>query len=103
VRLQVDVDRPLPAEVEATCYFVVSEALTNAARHAQAGVIDVAVSLGLSGLAVEVRDDGVGGATVDGGSGLQGLVDRVSALGARLELESPPGGGTTLRTVLPCG
>jgi signal transduction histidine kinase len=103
VRLQVDVDRPLPAEVEATCYFVVSEALTNAARHAQAGVIDVAVSLGLSGLAVEVRDDGVGGATVDGGSGLQGLADRVSALGARLELESPPGGGTTLRTVLPCG
>ena len=102
VRLQVALGRRLPPEVEATCYFVVSEALTNAARHAQAEVVDVIVSLRPDRLTIEISDDGVGGASAEEGSGLQGLADRLSALGARLEFESPPGRGTTIRTVLAC-
>lgn len=103
VRLRLSLDRRPPAEVEATAYFLVSEALTNAARHSGAQVVDVEVSLDDDGLTVEVRDDGVGGAGAESGGGLQGLADRVSALGARLEVLSPPGGGTTVRGVLPCG
>ncbi|WP_148572605.1 sensor histidine kinase [Nocardioides caldifontis] len=103
VRLHVELGRRLPSEVEATAYFVVSEALTNAARHADAEVVDVVVALRPGRLAVEVRDDGVGGADASGGSGLQGLADRLSALGARLEVESPPARGTVVRTALPCG
>ena len=102
VRLQVALGRRLPPEVEATAYFVVSEALTNAARHAQAEVVDVTVSLTPGRLTVEISDDGVGGADCRAGSGLQGLADRLAALGARLEIESPPGRGTTIRTVLAC-
>lgn len=102
VRLQVSLDRRLPAEVEATAYFLVSEALTNAARHAQAETVDVTVSLDLGRLTVEVSDDGLGGADTELGSGLRGLADRLSALGASLDVVSPPGGGTTVRTVLAC-
>ena len=102
VRLQVSLDRRLPPEVEATAYFLVSEALTNAARHAQAEAVDVTVSLDAGSLTVEVSDDGVGGADSEVGSGLQGLADRLSALGARLDIVSPPGSGTTVRTVLVC-
>ena len=102
VRLQVSLDRRLPADVEATAYFLVSEALTNAARHAQAEAVDVIVSLDGGRLTVEVSDDGVGGADPGVGSGLQGLADRLSALGASLDIVSPPGGGTTVRTVLAC-
>lgn len=102
VRLEAEVGRRLSPEVEATAYFVVSEALTNAARHSRAGVIDVVVSLDPGRLTITVRDDGIGGASAESGSGLQGLADRLSALGARLEIESPPGGGTTIRTVLAC-
>ena len=103
VRLQVSLDRRLPPEVEATAYFLVSEALTNAARHAQAEAVDVTVSLDAGSLTVEVSDDGVGGADPEVGSGLQGLADRLSALGAGLDIVSPPGSGTTVRTVLVCG
>ena len=104
VRLRVALDRRPPPEVEATAYFLVSEALTNAARHAQASVIDVDVSLDDDRLTVAVSDDGTGGAALEPGGGLQGLADRLSALGARLEVVSPPrGGGTTVRTVLACG
>lgn len=103
MRLQVALGRRLPPEVEATAYFLVSEALTNAARHAQAEVIDVTVSLTPGRLTIVVADDGVGGATAEAGSGLEGLADRLSALGARLEIESPSGRGTTIRTVLACG
>lgn len=102
VRLHVALDGRLPAEVEATAYFLVSEAITNAARHARAEVIDVTASCAERLLTVSVTDDGVGGADL-AGSGLQGLADRLSALGARLEVVSPVGGGTTVRTVLPCG
>jgi signal transduction histidine kinase len=103
VRLHVALGRRPPAEVEATAYFLVSEALTNAARHAKANVVDVDVSLAEDRLTVEVSDDGTGGADLEPGGGLQGLADRLSALGARLQVVSPPGGGTTVRTVLTCG
>ena len=102
VRLHLTLDRRPPAEVEATTYFLVSEALTNAARHAGARVVDVDVSLDQDRLTVEVRDDGTGGARLAPDRGLQGLADRLSALDARLEVVSPPGGGTTVRAVLPC-
>jgi signal transduction histidine kinase len=102
VRLQVSLDRRLPAEVEATAYFVVSEALTNVARHARAEIVDITVSLDHRRLTVEVTDDGVGGAEASAGSGLQGLADRLAALDASLDIVSPPGGGTTVRTVLAC-
>lgn len=103
VRLHVSLGARLPAEFEATAYFMVSEALTNAARHARADAVDVIVSLDAGHLTVEVSDDGIGGADSERGSGLQGLADRLSALGARLDLVSPPGCGTTVRTVLVCG
>lgn len=103
VRLHVALGRRPPAEVGASAYFLVSEALTNAARHARATVVHVDVSDGGGRLAVEVRDDGAGGAVLEPGGGLQGLADRLAALDARLEVVSPPGGGTTVRTVLTCG
>lgn len=103
VRLHLELDRRPPAEVEATAYFLVSEALTNAARHAGAHAVEVCVSLDGGRLTVEVTDDGTGGAELEAGGGLQGLADRLSVLGAQLEVASPPGGGTTVRSVLPCG
>jgi len=103
VLLHLALDRRPPAEVEATAYFLVSEALTNAARHAGARVVEVDVSLDVDRLTVEVSDDGAGGAHLESGGGLQGLADRLSVLGARLELVSPSGAGTTVRTVLACG
>ncbi|WP_159081570.1 sensor histidine kinase [Nocardioides sediminis] len=102
VRLRLALDSRPPTEVEATAYFLVSEALTNTARHAGASVVEVCVSSDADRLTVEVSDDGTGGAELEPGGGLQGLTDRLSMLGARLEVDSPPGGGTTVRTVLPC-
>ena len=87
----------LPAAVEATCYFVVAEALTNAAKHARSERVEIGVRVEHGWAIVEVRDDGVGGADLSGGSGLRGLADRVSALGGRLGIESPAGGGTAIR------
>jgi signal transduction histidine kinase len=104
VRLDVDLAERPAAEIEATAYFVVSEALTNAARHAQAKVVTVSISLTTTGsLDVRVSDDGIGCARVERVGGLQGLSDRLAALGARLEVTSKPGSGTTIRAVLPCG
>jgi signal transduction histidine kinase len=102
VRLRVDVDRRLAPAVEATAYFVVSEGLTNAAKHARAQVTTVTAELTEQGLALEVGDDGVGGARPQPGSGLEGLTDRLAALDARLLVDSGPA-GTRLRTVIPCG
>ena len=79
-----------------TAYYVVSEALTNAAKHAQASLVRVEVETRDGMLRVSVRDDGVGGADPAGGSGLLGLKDRAEAIGGRISLESPPGAGTTL-------
>jgi GAF domain-containing protein len=104
VSLPVSVDvlvGRLPAGVEATAYFVVSEALTNVVKHAGAGGAGVMARVEDEQLRVEVSDDGVGGARGDHGTGLGGLEDRVSALDGRLVLESPPGGGTRVCALLP--
>ncbi|MBW3651560.1 MAG: hypothetical protein KY458_13430 [Actinobacteria bacterium] len=102
VRLSVRVAGRLPREIEATVYYLVSEALTNAARHSDAKVVTVEVAQVAQGLQVGVDDDGCGGARRGAGSGLQGLADRLAAVGATLTIDSPVGGGTRIRTVLPC-
>ena len=89
-----------PAPIEATAYFVVSEALTNAVKHAEASVVEVTATVEDGQLRVEVRDNGVGGAD-PGGSGLTGLRDRVEALGGSIKLTSAPGAGTSLVVRLP--
>jgi GAF domain-containing protein len=104
VSLPVSVDvlgERLPAGVEATAYFVVSEALTNVVKHARAGGAQVTALVERGELRLEVCDDGVGGARAGHGTGLGGLEDRVSAVGGRLVLESPLGGGTRVCALLP--
>ncbi|MFL6223760.1 MAG: CHASE3 domain-containing protein [Actinomycetes bacterium] len=98
--LELDTTR-LPASIEVAAYYVVSEALTNAAKHAKASVVDVHARAGDGLLRLVVRDDGVGGATVAHGSGLIGLSDRVQALGGTITVRSPAGEGTTLEIDLP--
>ena len=92
----------LPASVETAAYFVVSEALTNVAKYAQAGHATIRMERVNGRLDLEVSDDGIGGAVASAGSGLYGLSDRVAALDGELELTSPAGGGTRLRVQLPC-
>ena len=92
----------LPAAIETAAYFVVAEALTNVSKYAQAEHATVRVERVNGRLLVEVSDDGVGGASANGGSGLRGLSDRVSALSGTLELSSPPGQGTRVSAHLPC-
>jgi signal transduction histidine kinase len=101
VRLDVQVAGRLPEQAEIAAYYVVAEALTNIAKHAQATVADVQVAAGDGILHVHVRDDGRGGADVGHGSGLIGLSDRAEALGGRLSLHSPPGAGTAMEIALP--
>lgn len=102
VSLETDVEpRPAP-EVESAAYFVVTEALTNVARHADARHAAVSVLRQGPHLVVEVRDDGRGGAHAGDGSGLAGLDERVRALGGSFVVESPEGGPTVVRAVLPC-
>jgi len=103
VELDLDVDRRLPESVEVAAYYVVAEALTNAAKHARASVVTVDACVDESQLHVTIRDDGVGGAAAGGGSGLIGLKDRVEALAGRLDISSPAGSGTTLTVVIPLG
>ena len=91
----------LPPAVEATAYFTVAEALTNVAKYAEASHAVVKLECGGEGLVVEVRDDGIGGASTGAGSGLSGLADRVGALDGTLSVESPVGQGTVVRAVLP--
>jgi signal transduction histidine kinase len=91
----------LPDQVEAAAYFVVSECLANIDKHAQATSATVAVTPEGGHLLVTVSDDGVGGAALDGGSGLQGLQDRVGALDGALALESRPGQGTRVKATIP--
>jgi signal transduction histidine kinase len=92
----------LPAAVETAAYFVVSEALANVAKYAAAGHATVRMERHDGQFTLEVSDDGVGGASPAGGSGLRGLADRVAALDGVLDLVSPPGRGTRLRVELPC-
>src|SRR4051794_6617872 len=101
VNLDFRADGRFPEPVEVTAYYVVSEALTNAAKYADAPVVDVAVAADGGALRVEVRDDGRGGADPAQGSGLLGLRDRVEAIGGTMRLTSPPGAGTSLRVELP--
>jgi signal transduction histidine kinase len=107
VDLDVRVDRRLPEQVEIAVYYLVAEALTNTAKHAQASAANVEVETIDAGddgvLQVRVRDDGHGGADLAGGSGLLGLKDRVEALGGRLFVQSAPGAGTAVQAELPLG
>jgi signal transduction histidine kinase len=101
VNLHVQVAGRLPGAVEVAAYYVVSEALTNTARHASATVAEVDVSASEDELRVCVRDDGRGGADFGQGSGLVGLRDRVEALGGGLSVHDSPGEGTTLEVRIP--
>jgi signal transduction histidine kinase len=101
VELDVQVPGRLPEQVEVAAYFVVSEALANAAKHARASVVQVEAWTRDGSLRLSVRDDGVGGAVSGQGSGLIGLTDRVSALGGTISVASPTGEGTTLLVDLP--
>jgi signal transduction histidine kinase len=92
----------LPTAVEAAAYFVVSESLANMAKHAGASHATVRVARQNGHAVVEVHDDGCGGASMESGSGLRGLADRLAGLDGRLEVVSPPGGGTTVRARIPC-
>ena len=91
----------LPDQVEAAAYFVVSECLANVGKHAQASSATVSVTAQDGQLLVEVRDDGTGGVDVENGHGIQGLEDRVGALGGTLAVESPPGAGTRVLATIP--
>jgi signal transduction histidine kinase len=95
-------DERLPPQVEATAYFVACEALANVVKHAGASSATVTAVRRNGLLVIEVEDDGVGGAHADGGSGLRGLADRVEALGGRLRVVSPAGGGTRVVGEIPC-
>jgi signal transduction histidine kinase len=99
VQLDVPLERFSP-EIEASAYFIVAEALTNVVKHAHAEHAEVSVSVEDGTLRVEIRDDGIGGADPDG-HGLVGIGDRVTALDGRLDIDSPPGGGTRLVATLP--
>lgn len=102
IPITVDVpERRFPAALEAAVYFVVNEAITNATKYAAATGVRVSVREEAGRLAVAIRDDGHGGADPGTGSGLRGLMDRVAALGGRLDVDSPPGGGTTILAELP--
>jgi signal transduction histidine kinase len=100
IAFDVDADG-LPEPIELAAYFIVCEALTNARRYAGASAIRVRVAPVADALLVEIADDGAGGADPGSGTGLRGLVDRVDALGGRLELDSPPGAGTRVTARLP--
>ena len=102
--LPVEIDGPageLPAQVEAAAYYVVSEALANVTKYAQASAVEVKVERRNGFAVVEVADDGVGGADPLRGSGLRGLADRVASLSGKLDVDSPPGEGTRVRAEIP--
>jgi signal transduction histidine kinase len=103
VELEVHAETRLPEPVEVAAYYVVSEALTNAAKHAHAAAVCVAVEVRDGLLELSIRDDGRGGADPSLGSGLIGLTDRVDALGGTIDVASPAGQGTTLHVTLPVG
>jgi signal transduction histidine kinase len=103
VRLRVDVAARCSPSIEAVAYFVVSEALTNVAKHARASSCEVTVRRNGDVLGIVVSDDGVGGASEgQGGSGLRGLAQRAAAVDGRMEVDSPPGGPTRITVELPC-
>jgi signal transduction histidine kinase len=101
VELDLNVERRLPEPIEVAAYYVVSEALTNAAKHAHASAVNVDLDTDEAILQLAIRDDGIGGADPGRGSGLVGLSDRVEALGGTLQVSSPAGTGTTLLIEVP--
>jgi signal transduction histidine kinase len=101
VRLDVQPVPRLPEAVEVAAYYVVCEALANAAKHARARAVELQLTVGDGLLSVSIRDDGVGGVDPGHGSGIVGLIDRVEALGGTLQLTSPPGEGTSIMVELP--
>ena len=102
VELEVAIDGRLPEPLEVAAYYVVSESLTNVAKHAQANTARVGVIQDENELVLEIVDDGVGGADSERGSGLRGLADRVEALNGRLRVWTPRGGGTRVKAEIPC-
>jgi signal transduction histidine kinase len=101
VRIAGAAPETLPEPVAVTAYYLVSESLANAAKHARATSVVISLAQADGALVVTVADDGVGGATT-AGTGLRGLADRVEALGGRLQVWSPAGGGTQVRADIPC-
>jgi PAS domain S-box-containing protein len=101
VKLETRIQRRLPESVEVAAYYVVSEALTNAAKHAHASVVDVELDTRDAILQLAIRDDGIGGADATQGSGLVGLSDRIEAVGGTLTVSSQPGDGTHIRAEFP--
>jgi len=101
VELELSVDQRLPEYAEAAAYYVLAEALTNAAKHAKATEVRVSCEVDRANLCLRIRDDGVGGADLAGGSGLIGLKDRVEAVGGQLEIASIAGRGTSLSATIP--
>jgi signal transduction histidine kinase len=101
VELEVESDRRLPESVEVAAYYVVSEALTNVAKHAKANVVSVTVREEDRRIQLRISDDGVGGADPTRGSGLFGLRDRVEVIGGEIDVASPEGAGTTIVVTLP--
>ena len=101
VQLDLAIAGRLPETAEVAAYYVVAEALTNVAKHAQASEVSVSVELEGANLRLSIRDDGVGGADSRKGSGLLGLIDRVEALGGTMAITSSPGNGTSLLATIP--
>ena len=101
-QLAVEVDGRLQEELEVAAYYVVGEGLANIGKHAHATSATVVVACRNGDLVVEIVDDGVGGADTERGSGLRGLADRIEALGGRLRVWTPAGGGTRVRAEIPC-
>jgi signal transduction histidine kinase len=101
VELELDAVARLPAPVEVAAYYVASEALTNATKHADASVVRVRLEASEHALRVVVQDNGVGGADPSKGSGILGLIDRAEALGGSITVASPAGNGTTIALDLP--
>jgi signal transduction histidine kinase len=102
VRLEMCVEDRLPERVEVAAYYVISESLANVAKHAHASEARVSLERHGDCLVVEIVDDGDGGADTERGSGLRGLADRVEALGGRLRVWTPLGGGTRVQAEIPC-
>jgi signal transduction histidine kinase len=100
--MTIGIEERLPESLEVAAYYLVCESLANVGKYAQASSATVKVSRSNGIVLVEVTDDGIGGADTERGSGLRGLADRVEALGGRLRIWSPSGGGTRVRAEIPC-
>jgi signal transduction histidine kinase len=101
LRLEVELEERLPEPIEVAGYYIIAECLANVAKYARASRASVAISRSKDEVVIEVADDGVGGASRDGGSGLRGLADRVEALGGTIRVSSPVGRGTRVRAEIP--